>query len=972
MSGHPSIRLLLIVAAVSLPLRDIVADDGLFGPAGWVRDGFAAERFILRGTQGRNNPLRRMLRQPFHADDLFVSFRLRYAADSLDVPGEESDGEFVVLWLDATEGNSGSTHSSSVPNIGIHVKDDRNHFMVRYAANREKYAAELQGDRDYLVVARLWKSVPGKDEPFDHLHLWVDPDPDSETAPHASVSDSQAIAGIYWLGFSTGRKTEFDDRIEVWDIGLAQTWESVLGLPPRSDDMQLPEVPPEERTVHFVSDVLPVLKERCFECHAGADAEEGIRLDVFDEVLNLTSPRHAEQSRLFQLVSNGKMPPDGPALTAEEQAVLRAWIDEGLEWDEQHLPTPVPRTKHWAFQPVVRPEVPSVQNSIWVRTPVDAFIAKQHERTGLSPAPPADGQTFRRRVYLDLIGMPPPVQGNRLGDGSVSENTVQISDSEIEELLSSSEFGERWGRHWLDVARWAESNGHQHNRHRPWAWRYRDWVINAMAADLPYDEFIRQQLAGDEIEPFAAEHIVATGFLAAARYSGNELDKQIQRNDILVDITNTTAQAFLGLTMECAQCHSHKFDPISIRDYYRFQAFFAQGQPGNVVLADDNSHARILVDEHWQLFDNVHQRLVMVKRRQGHPEPIYVIPKSVVGGMRSAEKKRFHEVNEQIAALPQSWSYYSPWTAASSLVVAPHEMRWPLSRDPKKLKAGRVRLLIRGDAHSPGPEVEPGWPLVLGAKQTIDPKRPRTSLAGWLTDPGNPLTARVWVNRIWQWHFGRGLVSTPADFGQQGTEPSHPQLLDYLASELISSGWSSRHIHRLILKSSTYRQSYLFSDKNADADPENKFWWRWQPHRLEAESVRDSILAVSGLLDSKRGGPGDAGDSTRRSIYLRQRRDNLPFQQNLFDGANAVTSCARRRVSTTLQQPLWLLNSEFAQKAAAAFAERAGSVRSAFQLAYGRMPDVEEETAMSELANINSLQSVCLAILNSSEFIYVP
>lgn len=953
--------LVFIIAATVVP-RPVCAQEPLFSAQAWTRDGFATQRFQIQGTESRNNPLRRKLKTPYTDTELFVRFRIRYAAESIDRPGE-GDGEFLVLWLDSVEGNQGSTHSAGVPNVGIHVAGDRNSFMVRYGPATEKYATGLVGDRDYLVIARLWKSVPGNKEPFDQLDLWVDPKPQADDVPLTSTTSPKAPAAIHWIGFSTGRKTETDDRIEVWDIGLERSWEAIMGLPARPKH-ESPPAPPRPRTVNFVKHVLPVLRSRCFECHAGEDAEEGIRLDVLDEVLNRTTPGHADQSRLMQLVTAGKMPPEGDRLTDADVSTLRAWIDEGLEWDESLLPTPRPTSDHWAFQPIRRPAIPKVRNQQWVRTPVDAFIARRHEQTGVQPAKPADAATLRRRLFLDLTGMPTPAP------------LINASDEEpatiIESLLASRQFGERWARHWLDVARWAESNGHQHNRNRPHAWRYRDWLIDAFTTDLPFDQFVRMQLAGDEQEPYSDANIVATGFLAAARYSGNELDKRIQRHDILSDITNTTAKAFLGLTLECAQCHTHKFDPISIRDYYRFQAFFSQGQPGNIVLSADSAEPQGLVDERWQIFDDVHNRLVAVKRRQGYPEPVYVIPKSVVHGMRGPEKQKFNELTERVDDLPQTWGFYSPVTAAHQLTVAPHEMRWPLPRDPNVLRDVKTRLLIRGDVNTPGPEVRPGWPLVFGRMAAERTDRPRSALADWMTGSDQPLTARVWVNRIWQWHFGRGLVETPGDFGTQGTPPSHPQLLDFLAAELMENGRSTRHIHRLILNSSTYCQSHEFSDASAGIDPDNRLLWRWQPRRLEAEAVRDSMLAVSGLLDSASGGPGAAATSLRRSIYLRQRRDNLPHQQELFDGADAVTSCSVRRVSTNALQPLWLLNSDFAQRAANAFAARAKSPTGAIRLAFGREPTVKESDLLNKVTHDHGLPSACLAILNSSEFLYIP
>ncbi len=450
----------------------------------WKRNEFATQRYEINGTGGRNNPLRRPLETPISDDEVFVRFRIRYDARSIDSPGKD-EGEFFVLWLDQVEGNDSSTHGSATPNLGIHVFENENRFMARFSPSSQKFSAKkLEGDREYLIVGRLWKSSGGASKPFDQLELWVDPIPEAENSPDASASSTKSISEVRWLGFSTGAKTEVEDSIIVWDVDMAKTWERILKLPQKPDHYKVPQ-PETRQTIQFTKHVYPILKTRCFKCHAGNDAKEGVRLDVLDEVLNQTAPRNASASRLIKLVADGEMPPEGEPLGAEEIATLSTWIDEGLDWDEKLLPTPIPVTKHWSFQPLRRPTIPSVRNNDWIRTPVDAFIARKHEELGLSPAAPADVQTLARRLSLDILGLPPTNRAN----------------TDIDSLLSNPAYGERWGRHWLDVARWAESNGHQHNRHRAFAWRYRDWVVDAFNSDKPYDNFIREQIAGDEILP---------------------------------------------------------------------------------------------------------------------------------------------------------------------------------------------------------------------------------------------------------------------------------------------------------------------------------------------------------------------------------------------------------------------------------------------------------------------------------------
>ena len=944
----------IVVATASCWHHRATADEPGFAPE-WKRNAFATSVFEINGTESRNNPIRRKLNQEFRGDELYIRYRIHYTADSVDTP-EQDEGEFLVLWLDEAEGNDASTHSANVPNVGIHVKGNQNHFMVRYASRQERYGPPLIGGKDFLVVARLWKSEPGPDQPFDQLNLWVDPAPDAEFQPAASVENAKAISQVNWIGFSTGGKTEIDDRIYVKDIEVATSWRSILNLFDDPATAPAAQMAPAKRTIDFAKHVLPILESSCFTCHAGADAE--IRLDVHDEVLNVCTPRNAEDSHLIQLVTSGEMPPDdGPKLSDKEIATLRTWIDEGVDWNEDRLPTPTPVTNHWAFQPIVRPEIPAVKNEAWIQTPVDAFIAAKQEELNISPAPPADKATLARRMSLDMLGLPP--------DGT---------NPTVDDLLSNSAHGERWGRHWLDVARWAESNGHQHNRFRPYAWRYRDWVVKAFNDDLPFDQFLSQQIAGDELaaeDETSDSEIVATGFLSAARYSGNELDKRIQRNDILVDIVNTTTSAFLGLTFECAQCHTHKFDPISLRDYYRMQAFFAKGQPSNVALRSNADSAK-MATERWEIFDRTYDRLVSVRRRRGISGAELVIPKTVIARMKPEEKSRFQTLDKALSQVPQTWAYcshQSPYAAA----LTPHEMRWPLPRDLNDVAKNPTFMLLRGDVNAPGPEVDPGWPLVFGESPDIS-ERPRAALAKWMTSPENPLTARVWVNRVWNWHFGRGLVETVGDFGEQGTPPTHPKLLDFLASELIQNNWSTHHLHRLILNSATYQQSHAHSASNAEIDPDNKTYWRWTPRRLEAEAIRDCMLAASGQLNATAGGPSDEpnGKSLRRSIYLKQHRDRLPEQQQLFDSANGVVSCACRRVSTTGLQPLWLMNSDFSQSAAEALAKQSGTIAQAIRLCLQRDGTPDEVASLEAHAAKHGLPSACLVILNMNEFLYMP
>lgn len=962
--------------------------------AGWKESTFDSPRqfFQIRGTESRNNPLRRSLEQPFSGDELFVHFHLQYSADSVDLP-TEGNGEFFVLWMDAVEGSDTAGHVGGVPNVGIHVAGDKNRFMVRYGADQEKFTStELVGGRDYWIVARLWKSVSGEERPFDALDIWVDPQSNAEFKPHASVLNKKTLSQVSWIGFATGRKTEFDDRIFVSDVALASKWKDLAANEEWSSNASAElagENPLPVKTVQFSSDILPLLTTRCFRCHSGADPKSGKRLDTLDEILSTVSPGNSSRSLLVDRLASHdldlRMPPpdDGQGLTAGQIDVISRWIDEGLEWDDERLPSPVPSSDHWALQAIVRLEVPSDGDSPWDANPIDAFVVREHKRRGLTANTPADAATLIRRISLDLTGLAP--------DANEIQRAGELGlEPWIDELLQSPAYGERWGRHWLDVARFAESNGHQHNRDRPHAWRYRDYVFAAFQNHKPFDQFLREQIAGGSSD----EEIIATGFLAATRYSGNELDKRIQRNDLLTDVTNAVGKAVLGLTFECAQCHSHKFDPISLQDYYRFEAFFADGQPGNIVLNGENSVTQSLIDQRWKIFDDVRGRRTRNFRRRGYPEPVLVIPSAVVSGMTKQERAEFDRLNTEIAQFPQSWGWHD---AKTRNPIAPYDMRWPL---PRRDYSTSVHILSRGDVNSRGPAVTASWPAVFGPAdlpkpaptepaQTdpaqTDPAQTsldREDLVDWLVSPENPLTARVWVNRIWQWHFGRGLVATSGDFGTQGTKPTHPELLDWLAAELIESGWNTQHIQRLVLQSQTYRQASSPNVANAEIDVDNRFLWRHLPRRLEAELIRDNILLVAGALDRTSGGPSvsvsDVDESGRRSVYFRQKRDVPLAHAELFDGARGIASCSRRRISTVPLQSLFLLNGKVNHKLASAWANRLqeqesaprDQIRRACQEAWGREPDGDELARGIQFVQGADLDQFCLVLLNTSEFLY--
>jgi hypothetical protein len=793
------------------------------------------------------------------------------------------------------------------------------------------------------------------------------------------------------------------------------------------------ELPPAaDRKIDFTKDVLPILETRCFKCHQGVNSKSGVRLDHRPEILGETSglvlaaPGKSAESSLVRLVAglvpDEIMPPKGPRLTAGEIGILRAWIDQGLAWDEARFPSAV-KSDHWAFQRVKRPNVP--EKSAWARNPVDAFVEAEHRKRGLTPALEASRPLLLRRVSLDLTGLPPAPEEVR---AFIEDPSPDAYEKQVDRLLASPHYGERWARHWMDVARYADSEGYESNHPRPTMWRYRDYLVDRFNRDVPFDQFVREQVAGDELEPYADHHLIATGFLSGARLSSNEEDKALQRNDVLVDVVNATASAFLGLTMNCAQCHNHKLEPISQRDYYRLMGFFVKGMPNNVALRDPALWAEFdakkapeydaLVQLKDVLYERGRQQFIARAKKKMSPEMVaaWDLPderrtpeqrelyrqadlafQATPGGYEATipeeDKKLYVETKKKLELLrkrmieePQAWGFYSPATSPHDVRVLPQIGFYPLPYEPDQLGRTSAFLLLRGDVHRRGPALTPAWPEVLGPTPAIG-ARPRLALVNWLTSRENPLVARVWANRVWHYHFGRGIAATPGDLGTKGAPPTHPELLDWLASELLEHGWSTKRLHRWIVTSATYRQSAKALEKNASIDPENLYLWHWESRRLESEAIRDSALAASGELDRKVGGAcvpaGDADKSLRRSLYLTQKRDGFMMFQTMFDGPSATESCAARHVSTIALQPLLLLNNPFmverARAMAARVADEAGTeprrqLERTFELALARGPDAAEREAGEAFLGAGGpdrLVRFCQVVLNLNEFLYL-
>jgi hypothetical protein len=616
---------------------------------------------------------------------------------------------------------------------------------------------------------------------------------------------------------------------------------------------------------------------------------------------------------------------------------------------------------HWSLKPRTRPAVPDVRDAAFpIRTPVDAFILARHKQKGLAPAPEADRVTLIRRVTFDLTGLPPtPAEI----DAFVNHAAPDAYERLVERLLASPHYGEKWGRHWLDAVRYSETEGFEYDRHRTGAWRYRDYVIDAFNSDKPYDRFVVEQLAGDEVDPASDEMQIAAGFnrLGPVRRNMGNQELAFSRHEVLTEMADAAGAVFLGLTIACARCHDHKFDNISLDDYYSFQAFWAAAQEHDLVKASPFLRAA------WKS---------RTAKLQGDIRKL----KKSASGLTGAARE---EIDARVKALEGCLPPPLPTISTVENVES---------------ERSTVHVLKRGNTDRKGRQVGPKL-LEIGftgksAELPASAPNPRTTLACAIVHPDNPLTARVMVNRIWQWHFGTGIVETANDFGINGSRPSHPELLDWLASEFIDGGWSIKKMHRVILLSSAYRQATRARSAELAGFPRR---------RLTAEEVRDSMLAMAGKLNLKRGGPSvvvpvdddlvkllyapsqwtvtpDAREHDRRSVYLLAKRNlRLPFME-AFDQPDAATSCARRESSTHALQSLELLNGALANRLADAFADRlrreAGTdpkarVELAYRLAAGRKPTPRERDLAVEFLKTQPLREFALAMFNLNAFLYV-
>ncbi len=678
------------------------------------------------------------------------------------------------------------------------------------------------------------------------------------------------------------------------------------------------------------------------------------------------------------------------------------------------------QSTHWAFKTPVRAPLPRVKQVSWVKNPIDTFILAKLEAKGLRPSPLADRRTLIRRVTLDLTGLlPTPKEIAEF----LADKSPEAYDKVVRRLLASPQYGERWGQHWLDVVRYADSDGFEHDLDRPSAWRYRDWVVNSLNADKPYDQFLREQIAGNEMDPKNFELQVATGFLRTGPFRENagNPDLQMMRQDWLTETMSTIGNGVLGVTIGCARCHDHKFDPITQRDFYRIQAYFAASdvldyQPATD--AEKKAYDETLKEYKKKLtpydikvgaIERPYREKLRAQKMELLP-PEYKAALAVEASKRTPEQKTL--ASHAGTLLNVSWdetlnamtpedrakraALRKEYHAINNATPQPPATALAVSDAPDNIP--KMHILIRGDYHNLGEEVSPGTPPVMGGganactPTAAAPKSPgrRTALAEWITRPANPLTARVLVNRAWHYHFGKGIVGTPNDFGKMGEAPTHPELLDWLAVTFSSPaspnandpksaglGWSLKKLHYLIVTSSTYRQSSALDKTNAAVDPDDHLLWRYRPHRMDAETLRDTALQASGLLNLKMGGDAiripiepevyeniftegepdnlwpvapDAADHVRRSLYLMRKRNvRLPMLA-VFDQPDLMNPCGARLQSVHALQALTLVNSDFMVSQSRKLAKRVideapdikRSVDLMFQLTLGRSPSAQE------------------------------
>jgi mono/diheme cytochrome c family protein len=856
--------------------------------------------------------------------------------------------------------------------------DPRRAQMIRSSVWGSRVELEMTGvpTGDYQVFVHVWEDT--QSEQFD---LVLNDRVVAEKF-HSGLAGSWKRLGPWPVRIEDGRLRLFAKAPNHGAANLSglEVWSGDGPVPDPSKPV-FNDDPTAEQLAFFEGRIRPVFVEHCHECHSAGAAKlkGGLLLDSKAGVRQggdsgpLMNPASPDSSLLVRAVRHED--PDlamPPRRRIPEAAVadLVTWIGMGA---------PDPRTEDtvaatasrsgidwksakewWAFRPVSDPEPPAVRDAAWPAGPIDRFLLARIEDSGLAPSPEADRATLLRRVTFDLTGLPPTPSEI---DAFLADTDVGAWERAVDRLLASPAYGERWGRHWLDVVRYADTAGDNSDFPIPQMHRYRDWVIDAFNRDLPFDEFVRQQLAGDLLQTGRAEtdhqRTIATGWIANARRFGSRVDDYPQHLTI-EDTLDNLGKAFLGLTINCARCHDHKFDPIPTSDYYALYGIFDSTRypwPGIELDQRQRDLVPLVEPERREEMEEARRRHDEEKRRlEKAVKELREESKSVAAAEKAAAEKRIQEAESAVRA-----------HADRGL---PFGLAYAVADKPK---ASDAVIQIKGDPARPGGVVPRRFLTVLGGSTLADATRGsgRAELADWIVAPTNPLTARVMVNRVWQHHFGRGLVATPNDFGRQGRAPTHPELLDWLASRFREDGWSVKALHRRILLSRAYRQSSVVTEEQSLKDPTNELLGRFPRRRLDAESLRDTLLVLGGNLEPAPRGPHPfpkpsdwkftqhnpfraVYETRSRSVYLMTQRIQRHPYLAIFDGADPSTSTGRRTSSTTPLQALFLLNDPFVHGQADLFAGRlrglrasdTDRVREGFRLALGRSPS-EDDTEKS-------------------------
>jgi cytochrome c553 len=752
--------------------------------------------------------------------------------------------------------------------------------------------------------------------------------------------------------------------------------------------------PPQAAGDFFEKEVRPLLVERCGKCHGAEKPKGGLRLTSRANLLKGGESGPAavagkpEQSLLIQAIrySEALQMPPKEKLGEREIAILTRWVELGLPWPEAKVVTGAAGAKFqiteeqrrfWAFQPVREVSPPAVKAENQVQSAIDRFILAGLEAKGQRLARTADRRTLLRRVTFDLTGLPPTPEEM---DAFLRDASPDAFARVVDRLLASPAYGERWGRHWLDLVRYTDSfdtRGLGGEMDCADAWRYRDWVVDAFNRDLPYDRFVTDQIAGDLVpcpEGFNRAGTIATGFLALGNWGGGDADKEKLLTDIADDQVDVVSRTFLGLTVACARCHDHKFDPISTADYYGLAGIFFSTHilPNVGPKTNGPPMLRIPLDPPAQVarYEQYHRYLTGLEKKIKTAREA----KSLSADARLALAKLTAERGLLQSTSPPAVAYANG-AQEGGVPGSPH--------------AGvhDIRVHVRGRYDRLGELVPRHFPEILAGNHQppIVSGSGRLDLAHWLTRPDNPLTARVLVNRVWQYHFGEGIVRTPSNFGKLGERPTHPELLDWLARDFVRGGWSIKRLHRTILLSATYQQTSEPDPASLAADPDNRLFGRMNRRRLEAEAMRDGLLAVSGRLDLRQGGPAVREfASPRRTLYLMTVRSDRSGFGPLFDSADPTAPVSKRTLSTVAPQALFLLNNPFVLEAARGLArrvqteatEQTSRIERAYALLYGRPPSEEEIRIGLDLlersgGDERAWQEYCQVLLCANEFVYV-